>query len=175
MLRYQHLIGGQPHGSEHWLEVADPARGLAYAEVADGSAGDVHAAVEAASGAFPEWSGWPAERRARCLERLADAVEARLDDFAHAEARDGGKPFALARDAEIPRAIANLRFFAHAATQFASECHHGQAGLNYTLRLPLGAEAVERLADRVGIVDAWVNDGLTDAVGLYREALRELG
>ena len=44
MLRYQHLIGGQPHGSEHWLEVADPARGLAYAEVADGSAGDVHAA-----------------------------------------------------------------------------------------------------------------------------------
>ncbi len=141
MLRYQHLIGGQPHGSEHWLEVADPARGLAYAEVADGSAGDVHAAVEAASGAFPEWSGWPAERRARCLERLADAVEARLDDFAHAEARDGGKPFALARDAEIPRAIANLRFFAHAATQFASECHHGQAGLNYTLRLPLGVVA----------------------------------
>ncbi|MCD9046678.1 aldehyde dehydrogenase [Luteimonas sp. MHLX1A] len=141
MLRYQHLIGGQPHGSEHWLEVADPARGLTYADVADGSAGDVHAAVEAASGAFPEWSDWPAERRARCLERLADAVEARLDDFAHAEARDGGKPFALARDAEIPRAVANLRFFAHAATQFASECHHGQAGLNYTLRLPLGVVA----------------------------------
>ena len=77
----------------------------------------------------------------RGSERLADAVEARLDDFAHAEARDGGKPFALARDAEIPRAIANLRFFAHAATQFASECHHGQAGLNYTLRLPLGVVA----------------------------------
>ena len=45
---------------------------------------------------------------------------------------------ALARDVEIPRAISNLRFFAHAATQFASESHHGQAGLNYTLRQPLG-------------------------------------
>jgi aminomuconate-semialdehyde/2-hydroxymuconate-6-semialdehyde dehydrogenase len=80
-------------------------------------------------------------KRARWLERLADALEARLDDVAHAEARDGGKPLRLARDIEIPRAIANLRFFAHAATQFASESHHGQAGLNYTLRAPLGAVA----------------------------------
>jgi acyl-CoA reductase-like NAD-dependent aldehyde dehydrogenase len=46
-----------------------------------------------------------------------------------------------AREAEIPRAIANLRFFAHAATQFASESHHGEAGLNYTLRQPLGVVA----------------------------------
>src|SRR3546814_3153909 len=57
------------------------------------------------------------------------------------EARDGGKPFALARDVEIPRAVSNLRFFAHAATQFSSESHHGQAGLNYTLRQPLGVVA----------------------------------
>src|SRR5690606_4560061 len=47
----------------------------------------------------------------------------------------------LARDAEIPRAVANLRFFAHAATQFSSESHHGEAGLNYTLRAPLGVVA----------------------------------
>src|SRR5690606_31936590 len=56
-------------------------------------------------------------------------------------ARDGGKPIRLARDIEIPRAIANLRFYGHAATQFASESHHGQAGLNYTLRQPLGVVA----------------------------------
>src|SRR3546814_426142 len=47
----------------------------------------------------------------------------------------------LAREVEIPRAVSNLRFFAHAATQFASESHHGQAGLNYTLRQPLGSVA----------------------------------
>src|SRR3546814_5604215 len=45
------------------------------------------------------------------------------------------------RDVEIPRAVSNLRFFAHAATQFSSESHHGQAGLNYTLRQPLGEVA----------------------------------
>src|SRR3546814_10598157 len=83
----------------------------------------------------------PATERSRWLEKLADAIESRLDDFAHAEARDGGKPFALARDVEIPRAVSNLRFFAHAATQFSSESHHGQAGLNYTLRQPMGVVA----------------------------------
>ncbi|HZX79973.1 MAG TPA: aldehyde dehydrogenase, partial [Lysobacter sp.] len=79
--------------------------------------------------------------RSRWLERLADALEARLDTFARAESRDAGKPLKLARAVDIPRAVANLRFFAHAATQFASESHHGEAGLNYTLRAPLGVVA----------------------------------
>jgi hypothetical protein len=33
---------------------------------------------------------------------------------------------------------------------------------------------VQLVADRVGIVDAWVNDGLGDAIDLYDEALRKL-
>ncbi len=146
MLRFGHLIDGQTRDGSRRLEVFEPARATPYAQVADGTAADVHDAVAAAGRAFPEWSRWPAERRARCLERLADALEQRAGDFAHAESRDGGKPYALAHDAEIPRAIANLRFFAHAATQFASESHHGQAGLNYTLRLPLGV---------VGTISPW--------------------
>ncbi|MDN5781035.1 MAG: aldehyde dehydrogenase [Luteimonas sp.] len=123
------------------MEVFDPATGQPFARVAEGSADDVEAAVAAAANAFPAWSSLPNDERARWLERLADALEARVDDFAHAESRDGGKPFALARNVEIPRAVSNLRFFAHAATQFASESHHGQAGLNYTLRQPLGVVA----------------------------------
>jgi aminomuconate-semialdehyde/2-hydroxymuconate-6-semialdehyde dehydrogenase len=101
----------------------------------------VDAAIAAAQRAFPAWSSLPTTERARWLEKLADALEAKLEDFAHAESRDGGKPIRLAREVEIPRAISNLRFFAHAATQFASESHHGQAGLNYTLRSPLGVVA----------------------------------
>jgi aminomuconate-semialdehyde/2-hydroxymuconate-6-semialdehyde dehydrogenase len=143
MQRYLHIIGGEsrPAQSGRWIEVSDPAAARVYAEVAAGDNQDVKAAVSAAAAAFPAWSALPATERARWLERLADALEARIDDFAHAEARDGGKPLRLAREAEIPRAIANLRFFAHAATQFASESHHGQAGLNYTLRAPLGVVA----------------------------------
>lgn len=143
MRTFLHVIGGaeRPARSGRTLDVFDPASGRAYAQVAAGEAADAADAIAAANAAFPAWSALPATERARWMERLADAVEARLDDFAHAEALDGGKPYALARDAEIPRAISNLRFFAHAATQFASESHHGQAGLNYTLRQPLGAVA----------------------------------
>ncbi|MGY0612377.1 aldehyde dehydrogenase [Luteimonas sp. A501] len=148
MRRYPHVIGGRTRdtASGRWRDVFDPATGQAYAEVADGDSGDVDAAVDAAMEAFPAWSGLRNSERSQHLERLAAALEARTDDFAHAEARDGGKPFALARDAEIPRAVSNLRFFAHAATQFSSESHHGEAGLNYTLRQALGV---------VGTISPW--------------------
>ena len=140
MQRDPHWINGRPcePANGQWLDVFDPATGEVAAQVADGDAGDVDAAVAAAQAAFPAWSSLPNSERARWLERLVDAIEARLDEFAQVEASDGGKPLALARDIEIPRAISNLRFFAHAATQFASESHHGEAGLNYSLRLPLG-------------------------------------
>lgn len=141
MERYSHFIDGEPRPGGAWRPVFEPASAEVYAEVADGGESDVLQAIEAAETAFPAWAALPPSTRARWLERLADALEARLDAFAAAESRDAGKPLALARDIEIPRAVANLRFFAHAATQFASESHHGEAGLNYTLRAPLGVVA----------------------------------
>jgi aminomuconate-semialdehyde/2-hydroxymuconate-6-semialdehyde dehydrogenase len=148
MRRLEHWIDGKPvpPASDGWLDVHDPANGHVHAQVASGTVDDIATAVSAASAAFPHWSALPNDVRARWLERLADALEARLDAFAQAESRDGGKPIRLAREVEIPRAVANLRFFAHAATQFASESHHGQAGLNYTLRQPLGV---------VGTISPW--------------------
>jgi aminomuconate-semialdehyde/2-hydroxymuconate-6-semialdehyde dehydrogenase len=142
-MRLSHFIDGRfrEPANARWLEVFDPSNGRAFAEVAGGDSGDVDAAVDAACRAYPAWAALPNSERSRWLERLADAIEHRLDDFAHAESRDAGKPMKLAREVEIPRAISNLRFFAHATTQFASESHHGQAGLNYTLRQPLGAVA----------------------------------
>jgi aminomuconate-semialdehyde/2-hydroxymuconate-6-semialdehyde dehydrogenase len=148
MHRDPHWIDGKPvpPANGQWLDVFDPATRAIASHVADGDAHDVDAAVQAAQAAFPGWSSLPNSARARWMERLADALEARNDEFAHEEAVDAGKPFALARDIEIPRAVSNLRFFAHAATQFSSESHHGEAGLNYTLRLPLGV---------VGCISPW--------------------
>lgn len=148
MHRDPHWIDGKPvpPANGQWLDVFDPATRAVASQVADGDAADVDAAVQAAQAAFPIWSSLPNSARARWMERLADALEARNDEFARAEAIDAGKPLALARDIEIPRAVSNLRFFANAATQFASESHHGEAGLNYTLRLPLGV---------VGCISPW--------------------
>ncbi|MBP6077651.1 MAG: aldehyde dehydrogenase [Xanthomonadales bacterium] len=131
---------------EHWLDVVDPATAEVIAQVSAGTTHDVETAVRRAQAAFPGWSSLPSSERARWLEKLADALEARVPEFAEAESRDTGKPLWLTREIEIPRAAANLRFFAHAATQFASESHHGQAGLNYTLRQPHGV---------VGVISPW--------------------
>ena len=136
-----HWINGHAEYADSRIDVADPATGETFASVAAGDAATVERAVAAAVAAFPQWSRLPNTERAAWLEKLATALEARLEDFAQAECRDGGKPIRLAREIEVPRAVSNLRFFAHAATQFASESHHGQAGLNYTLRPPLGVVA----------------------------------
>lgn len=138
-----HWIDGKPSGSagDGDIDVFDPATGRVFAKVAGGDSAVVEMAVSAAQTAFPGWASLPNSGRSRWLEKLADALEARLEDFAQAESRDAGKPITLAREVEIPRAISNLRFFAHAGTQFASQSHHGQAGLNYTLRPPLGVVA----------------------------------
>ena len=142
-LRLSHLIGGDARSASDggWLEVFEPATGAVYAHCPAGTAGDVDAAVAAARGAFPAWSALPAAERAAWMNRLANALETRLEDFAAAESRDAGKPLALARSLDIPRAASNLRFFAAAATQFASESHAGPGVVNYTLRQPLGVVA----------------------------------
>jgi aminomuconate-semialdehyde/2-hydroxymuconate-6-semialdehyde dehydrogenase len=125
-----------------YLDVYEPATGKVYADCPDSGAEDVNAAVAAAQRAFPVWAATPAAQRAALLNHIADRLEARLDEFAAAESRDSGKPVALARSVDIPRAVANLRFFAAAASQFASEAHAmGEEAINYTLRAPLGAVA----------------------------------
>lgn len=142
-LRLSHLIGGDARSASGggWLDVYEPATGQPWAACPDGSADDVAAAVAAAKAAFPAWSNLPAAERAAWINRLADALEARLDDFAAAESRDVGKPLSLARNLDIPRAVTNLRFFAAAATQFASESHAAPGVVHYTLRQPLGVVA----------------------------------
>jgi aminomuconate-semialdehyde/2-hydroxymuconate-6-semialdehyde dehydrogenase len=149
MLTLSNLIDGEPRAprSGRYLEVIDPAVGQPYARCPDSAAEDVADAVAAASRAHLRWSTLPADARARCLYRLADLIETRLEAFAAAESQDSGKPLALARALDIPRAIANLRFFAAAATQFAGESHAMEHGaINYTLRLPLGV---------VGCISPW--------------------
>jgi aminomuconate-semialdehyde/2-hydroxymuconate-6-semialdehyde dehydrogenase len=133
--------------SGRYLEVFEPAAGTVFAHCPDSGAADIDAAVAAAQRAFPAWSATPAPERSRMLERIADLIEGRLDEFAQAESRDNGKPLALARGLDIPRAVSNLRFFAAAATQFASEAHAmGTDAINYTLRQPLGV---------VGCISPW--------------------
>ncbi|MBO9663071.1 aldehyde dehydrogenase [Dokdonella sp.] len=138
------LIDGRAQAprSGRYLDVFEPAVGAVFARCPDSDAADVDAAVDAARNAAAAWGATSPEQRARCLNRLADLVERELDVLAELESRNSGKPVQLARHLDIPRAVANLRFFAAAITQWAGESHAtDERTLNYTLRQPLGVVA----------------------------------
>ncbi len=78
---------------------------------------------------------------------LARLIEEDLEGFARDESRDNGKPIALARRVDIPRAVANFRFFATAILHFPSEAHlMDDVAVNYTDRQPIGV---------VGCISPW--------------------
>jgi aminomuconate-semialdehyde/2-hydroxymuconate-6-semialdehyde dehydrogenase len=152
--RLANLIDGRlvPPQADRWLDVCEPATGEVFAACPDADAHDVAAAVEAAQRAAPGWAATASEQRAGLLHKLANLIHERLDEFAALESRDSGKPLALARQLDIPRAVANLRHFAAASVTWGSESHamapgpSDQGAINYTLRQPLGV---------VGCISPW--------------------
>jgi len=149
MLKLHNWIDGRPQApsEDRHLDVFEPATGKVFAQCPASTATDVEIAVQAASRASAGWANTRPEDRARCLMRLADLIEAELDALAELESRDNGKPVALARELDIPRAVSNLRFFAAAVTQWPSEAHlTSNETLNFTLRQPIGV---------VGCISPW--------------------
>lgn len=127
--------------SGNYLDNYEPATGEVYSLIPDSDEADVNAAVDAAKRAFPRWSKTAPEDRFTILMRLVALIERDLNKLAEAESVDNGKPVALAKMMDIPRAASNFRFYATAAMHFSSESHEtiGQAqAINYTLRHPLG-------------------------------------
>src|SRR6266850_203355 len=140
-LRIQNFIDGQfvEPISGRYLDNIEPATGKPYSQVADSDAQDVDLAVAAAEKAFCDWSKKPAAERSRFLLQIADLIERDLEKFARAESIDTGKPISLARSLDIPRAVANFRFFATAILHTESEAHiTDNVAFNYTLRQPRG-------------------------------------
>jgi aminomuconate-semialdehyde/2-hydroxymuconate-6-semialdehyde dehydrogenase len=136
----------KPHSGQY-LDNIEPATGQVYSQIPESDATDLAHAVAAAKEAFPQWSATSLEDRSRILIKIADAVEAASDELARAEAIDNGKPVTFAKAVDSYRASANIRFFAQACTQFASESHAmGELAINYTLRDPIGV---------VGTISPW--------------------
>jgi aminomuconate-semialdehyde/2-hydroxymuconate-6-semialdehyde dehydrogenase len=137
----KNFIGGEfvePIGGRY-LDNIEPATGKPYSQVPDSDARDVDLAVAAAEKAFTEWSKKTTGERSSFLLRIADLIKRDLEKFARAESIDTGKPISLARTLDIPRAVANFRFFATAILHTESEAHiTDNVAFNYTLRQPRG-------------------------------------
>ncbi len=97
------------------MDVVDPSTGEVFATAPRSGAEDLDAAYAAAATAFETWGQTTPSERQRALLRIADALEARADEFVDAEVRNTGKPRGLTASEELPPAIDQLRFFAGAA------------------------------------------------------------
>jgi betaine-aldehyde dehydrogenase len=136
------LIDGQDVPTKATRVVRDPATGEAIAEVADASAADAERAVAAAHAAFRrgDWSRITPGERAAVLDRMADLLEERADDFARTESRNTGKPLKFSSAFDVPLTIDNIRFFAAAARNLEGKASGEYLdGLTSTIRRePIG-------------------------------------
>jgi phenylacetaldehyde dehydrogenase len=147
------LINGEWVAGESGQTLAslDPATGAELTRIVRGSAVDVDRAVAAARTAF-DGGAWPQMMpvdRSRLLWKMADLLEAHIDELAELETLDQGKPLFVGRWAEIPGAINQFRFFAGQAMNIAGETLNpsinyqpaGKSITAWTLREPVGVVA----------------------------------
>ncbi|MAA52981.1 MAG: 2-hydroxymuconic semialdehyde dehydrogenase [Phycisphaerae bacterium] len=137
----------RPPVNGRWLDNIEPATAAVLGRIASSDSDDVDLAWQAANAAHPSWSGCTGAERGRWMHRLADAVEANGEELARLESIDNGKPIGLARTVDIPRAVANLRFFADAAGEDRSRLYRtGTQASNIVHRDPIGV---------VGLISPW--------------------
>ena len=137
------LIGGRwvESRSGKRFKTINPVNETVIAEVAEGDAADVDAAVKAARTAFDSgpWSKMDARDRGRLMNKLADLMEANLDELAALETLDNGKPIADARAADLPLSIDCIRYYAGWADKLTGDTIPIRGNyFCYTRREPVG-------------------------------------
>ena len=112
--RFGHFIDGEWRQPVEGalFDTTNPATGEKIAEVAQGSAADIDAAVQAARNAFPQWQALTPHTRARHLYALARAIQRHSRRLAVLETIDNGKPIRESRDLDIPLVVRH--FYHHA-------------------------------------------------------------
>jgi betaine-aldehyde dehydrogenase len=114
---FRNLIGGEVVDavSGETYEIFDPTTGEVYAQAQKSGPEDIDRAYAAAAAAFETWGDTTPRDRSEALLRIADAIEARVDEINAVECKDTGKPLGLTMSEEMPYASDHFRFFAGAA------------------------------------------------------------
>ncbi len=109
---FGHFINGTFTTPTASFAVENPATGAPLAQVGQGSAADVHAAVAAARAALPGWAALPGHDRAKWLYAIARSVQKRERFLSVLETLDNGKPIRESRDIDVP--LVARHFYHHA-------------------------------------------------------------
>jgi gamma-glutamyl-gamma-aminobutyraldehyde dehydrogenase len=121
-----HIDGTDEAGGGATFPVVSPRDGRVLAEVADGGAAEVDAAVAAARRAF-DTGPWPRlapVERGRALLRLADLLEQRREELALTVSLEMGKPIADAYGIELRAVITTFRWYGQLADKLTDESPH---------------------------------------------------
>jgi 5-carboxymethyl-2-hydroxymuconic-semialdehyde dehydrogenase len=129
-MRIRHLIGSKAVEGTSTFETVNPATQEVLAEVAEGGAAEVHAAVAAAKAAFPAWAGRPATERAALMRKLGDLIARHVPELANTETRDTGQPIAQTGKQLVPRAADNFHYFAEMCTRVDGHTYPTPTGWN---------------------------------------------
>ena len=140
--RWQSSIGSQT------FDVIDPVTERPIMSVIESDAATVDTAVSAARAAMEEgeWSRLDGATRGQLLNRLAQLIEDRAEDFANLESLEVGKPGIEPRVIDLPQAIATYRYYAGWTDKLEGRTiptpgYMGRATLSYTVREPIGVVA----------------------------------
>ena len=115
----RHWIGGRRVASAQTFPDVSPIDEVEIAQVHAGGADEVDQAVAAARAAFPAWAAMSVAERSAILRRVADGVEARVEELARVETRDNGSLLRSHRRGVMPRVAMNFRYFADFAEELA--------------------------------------------------------
>src|SRR5271166_1804407 len=145
----QLFINGQwaDAASGKTFETPNPATGETLARIAEGGAEDINRAVRAARSAFDDgpWSRMTPSERGRLIWKIGDLIYAHLDELAQLESLDNGKPYAVAKVADVSLSADMFQYMAGWATKIEGNTINISVpympGANfhcYTLREPVG-------------------------------------
>ena len=106
MQTYQNFVDGKYVDAQdgRTIPVINPSTGEQYATAPLSSSDDVDRAMKAASLAFESWRDSTPKDRSLALFRIADAIEARAEEFVALESQNCGKPI------EMTPAVRGLRY-----------------------------------------------------------------
>src|ERR1700742_2355224 len=96
MREFKLLINGKLVSGGARLNVINPATEDVLAEAPRADRAQLNEAIAAAKAAFPAWSTKPVREGGALLVKLADALEARQDEFARLLTLEQGKPLSEA-------------------------------------------------------------------------------
>src|SRR3954467_13717112 len=129
-----------PASVDEMIDVHNPATGEGIARTAPGPAADIDRAVKSAARAFEskEWGGMDIRSRARLVNKIADAFEARLPDLFQLETTSNARPVNETR-AQVSRIPDFFRYNAGLALSRRDAVVPVEGPyLAYTQRTPLG-------------------------------------